>query len=463
MNFDVIIIGSGPGGYVAAIRASQLGMKVAVVEKAELGGICLNWGCIPTKALLKSAEVYSYFQEAKHFGIHISGEIKPDFQSIIQRSREVAQTMSKGIQFLFKKNNIIVFEGYGSLTPDKKVLVQRNNGVTELLEAKHIIIATGARAKELPHIPIDGKKVISYREAMSLSDQPQKLLVIGSGAIGVEFAYFYRMMGTEVYLVEFLPRIIPLEDEEASKELERTFRRMGIRIYTSSEVKEINSNNEKCQVCIKTPKGEEVIEVDQVLSAIGVKANIENIGLAEVGVKTDGEKILVDEFYRTSVPGICAIGDVVPGPALAHVASHEGIVCVEKIAGLPPQPINYQHVPFAIYTHPEIASVGLKEKDALDKGLRIKVGKFPFIANGKAKASGQTTGFAKLVFDEESLELLGATLVGAHATEMISGIVLALKQRVKAHDIVKTIHPHPTLSEAIMEAAAVAEGEVIHL
>lgn len=463
MSFDLIVIGSGPGGYVAAIRASQLGMKVAVVEKAELGGICLNWGCIPTKALLKSVEVFSYIKEARDYGFNITGEIQPDFSTVIRRSREVAQAMSKGIQFLFKKNNITVIEGFGRLTAEKKILVEKKDGTQEIFEARHIIVATGARAKELPHIRIDGENVISYREAMSLAQQPSRLLVMGSGAIGVEFAYFYRMMGTEVYLVEFLPRIIPLEDEEASKELERAFKKMGIRIYTSSEVKDVDVADGLCKVRIQTPRGDEIIEVDKVLSAIGVTANVENIGLEEVGVKIEGGKIQVDEFYRTSVEGIYAIGDVAPGPALAHVASHEGIVCVEKIAGLHPEPINYQHVPFATYTSPEVASVGLKEQEARNKGYQVKVGKFPFIANGKAKASGHTAGFAKLVFDESTHELLGATLVGSHVTEMISGLVLALKKKVTAHDIIKTIHPHPTLSEAIMEAAAAAEGEVIHL
>jgi len=463
MQFDLIVIGSGPGGYVAAIRASQLGMKVAVVEKAELGGICLNWGCIPTKALLKSAEVLSTIKSAQQYGIQISGEIKTDFSAVIKRSRDVAQMMSKGIQFLFKKNNITLIEGTGKLTADKKVVVEKKDGSIEVLESSHIIIATGARAKQLPHIPIDGNKIISYREALTLQNQPKKMLVMGSGAIGVELAYFYQTLGTEVTLVEYLPRIIPLEDEEASKELERAFKKAGMKIYTGAEVKKVEIEGNICKSFIQTTKGEEIVETDLVLSAVGVTANIENIGLEELGIRVEKGKILVDEFYRTNVDGIYAIGDVIPTPALAHVASHEGIVCVEKIAGKNPKPINYRRIPSAIYTSPEVASVGLTEKAAIEAGYEIKVGKFPFTASGKAKASGHIAGFVKLIFDAKYGQLLGATLVGEHVTEMIAELVVAMELETTGHELIRSIHPHPTLSEAIMEAAAQAYGEVIHL
>jgi len=463
MDYDLLIIGSGPGGYVAAIRASQLKMKVAVVERAELGGICLNWGCIPTKSLLKSAQVFEYLTHASDYGITISGEIKPDFNAIIARSRNVANGMSKGVQFLFKKNNIEHIKGFGRLAGNNNVEVEDPDGNKKNFTAKNIIIATGARSKELPNLKQDGKKIIGYREAMTLEKQPGSMVVVGSGAIGSEFANFYQSLGTSVTLVEFLPRIVPNEDEEVSKQLERSFKKIKMKIMTDSSVESVDTSKDKCQVTIKTSKGQEVIEADIVFSAVGIMANIEDIGLDRAGVKIDKGKVVVDEYYRTSVAGIFAIGDIVHGPALAHVASAEGIICVEKIAGVEVEPLDYKNIPGCTYTNPEIASCGLTETAAREAGYDIKVGKFPFTASGKASASGAKEGFVKLIFDATYGELLGAHMIGANVTEMIAEIVVARKLETTAHELIKAVHPHPTMSEAIMEAAAAAYGEVIHL
>lgn len=462
MKYDLIVIGSGPGGYVAAIRAAQLKMKVAVVERESLGGICLNWGCIPTKSLLKSAQVYDYFKHAEDYGIKIEGEAKPDFEKVIQRSRGVADGMSKGIQFLFKKNKIDVIEGSGKLKAVGKVEVEKD-GKTSVVEAEHIILATGARSKELPHIRQDGKKIIGYRQAMTLPKLPKSMLVMGSGAIGSEFAAFYNSMGTEVTLVEFLPNIVPLEDEEVSKQLERNFKKDKIKVMTGSSVESVEVKGDLCKVKIKTPKGVEEAEVEIVLSAVGVTPNIENIGLEELKVELENGKVKVDEFYNTNVKGIYAIGDIVGGPALAHAASAEGITCVEKIAGLNPEPVDYKNIPGCTYTNPEVASVGLTEKAAKEAGYEIKVGKFPYSASGKASAAGQKDGFVKLIFDAKYGELLGAHMIGANVTEMIAEMVVSRKLETTGHELIKSIHPHPTMSEAIMEAAAAAYGEVIHL
>ena len=463
MDYDLIVIGSGPGGYVAAIRASQLKMKVAVVEKAELGGICLNWGCIPTKSLLKSAQVFEYVSHASEYGIMLTGEAKPDFGAIISRSRGVADSMSKGIQFLFKKNNIVHLRGNGRLNGNSTVEVEDQEGNKKSYSAKNIIIATGARSKELPNLKQDGKKIIGYREAMTLPVQPVSMVVVGSGAIGSEFASFYQSIGTNVTLVEFLPRIVPNEDEEVSKQLERSFKKMKMKIMTDSSVESVDTAGEKCRVTIKTPKGTEVIETDIVFSAVGVTPNIENTGLERAGVKTEKGKVIVDDYYRTSVPGIFAIGDIVHGPALAHVASAEGIICVEKIAGEETSPLDYKNIPACTYTNPEIASCGMTEAAARDAGFDIRVGKFPFTASGKASAAGTKEGFVKLIFEAKYGELLGAHMIGANVTEMISEIVVARKLETTAHEIIKAVHPHPTMSEAIMEAAAAAYGEVIHI
>jgi dihydrolipoamide dehydrogenase len=463
MDYDLIIIGSGPGGYVAAIRASQLKMKVAVIERAELGGICLNWGCIPTKSLLKSAQVFEYLTHASDYGISISGEVKPDFNAIVSRSRNVAIGMSKGVQFLFKKNNIEHIKGYGRLAGKNNVEVTDPDGNKKNYTAKNIILATGARSKELPNLKQDGKKIIGYREAMTLEKLPESMLVVGSGAIGSEFANFYQSLGTNVTLVEFLPRIVPVEDEEVSKQLERSFKKIKMKVMTNSTVESVDTSKEKCVVTIKTPKGQEVAEADIVLSAVGITANIEDIGLEKAGVKTDKGKVVVDDYYQTSVPGIFAIGDIVHGPALAHVASAEGIICVEKIAGVSVEPLDYKNIPGCTYTNPEIASCGLTEAAAREAGYDIKVGKFPFTASGKASASGAKDGFIKLIFDSAYGELLGAHMIGANVTEMIAEIVVARKLETTAHEIIKSVHPHPTMSEAIMEAAAAAYGEVIHL
>jgi dihydrolipoamide dehydrogenase len=463
MDYDLIIIGSGPGGYVAAIRASQLKMKVAVVERAEIGGICLNWGCIPTKSLLKSAQVFEYLTHASDYGITVSGEVKPDFNAIVTRSRNVANGMSKGVQFLFKKNNIEHIRGFGRLAGNDTVEVQDEAGNKKNYTAQNIILATGARSKELPNLKQDGKKIIGYREAMSLEKQPGSMVVVGSGAIGSEFANFYQSLGTNVTLVEFLPRIVPVEDEEVSKQLERSFKKIGMKVMTDSSVESVDTSKEMCRVTIKTPKGEEIVEADIVLSAVGITTNLEDIGLENLGVKTDNGKIVVDDFYSTSVQGIYAIGDIVHGPALAHVASAEGIICVEKLAGIDVEPLDYKNIPGCTYTTPEIASCGLTEAAAREEGYDIKVGKFPFTASGKASASGAKDGFVKLIFDAAYGELLGAHMIGANVTEMIAEIVVARKLETTAHEIIKSVHPHPTMSEAIMEAAAAAYGEVIHL
>ncbi len=461
-KYDLIVIGSGPGGYVAAIRASQLGLKVGVVEKAELGGICLNWGCIPTKALLKSANVFEYFNHAKDYGIEVK-DFKADITGMIKRSRDVANSMSKGVQFLFKKNKIDQIAGFGKLKKGLKVEVTDAEGKKTDYEAKHIIVATGGRSREIPSLKIDGKKIIGYREAMILEEQPKKLLVVGSGAIGVEFAYFYNTIGTEVTVVEFLPRIVPVEDEEVSKALDRAFKKSGMKIYTSSEVTKVDTSGKGCVATVKTPDGEVKMEADIVLSAIGIDTNLEGIGLEEVGVKTDKGKVIVDDFYKTNVPGVYAIGDIVKGPALAHVASAEGIICVEKIAGKNPQPLNYNNLPGCTYCSPEIASVGYTEEAAKKAGYEIKVGKFPFTASGKAKAGGNADGFVKVIFDAKYGEWLGAHFIGANVTEMIAEVVVARKLETTGHEIIKSVHPHPTMSEAIMEAAAAAYGEVIHI
>jgi dihydrolipoamide dehydrogenase len=461
-QYDVIVIGSGPGGYVAAIRASQLGLKVGVVEKAELGGICLNWGCIPTKALLKSANVFEYIQHSKDYGIDIK-DASIDFAGVVKRSRDVANSMSKGIQFLFKKNKIDHIPGIGKLKKGNKVEVTDAAGKKVDYEAKHIILATGGRSRELPALKIDGKKIIGYREAMVLPERPQKMVVVGSGAIGVEFAYFYSTLGTEVTLVEFLPRIVPVEDEEVSKQLEKSFKKAGITIYTNSEVTAVDTKGKGCVSTVKTPAGEIKIDSDVVLSAVGIATNLENIGLEEVGVKTEKGKVIVDDFYKTNIPGIYAIGDIVKGPALAHVASAEGILCVEKIAGQNPQPLNYNNLPGCTYCSPEIASVGYTEEAARKAGYQIKVGKFPFSASGKAKAAGAPDGFVKVIFDAKYGEWLGAHFIGANVTEMIAEVVVARKLETTGHEIIKSVHPHPTMSEAIMEASAAAYDECIHL
>jgi dihydrolipoamide dehydrogenase len=463
MDYDLIIIGSGPGGYVAAIRASQLKMKVAVVERAEIGGICLNWGCIPTKSLLKSAQVYEYVKHAGDYGIITSGEISPDFKSVISRSRSIAEGMSKGVQFLFRKNKIEQIKGFGRLEDRNTVSVEDEKGSRKNITADSIIIATGARSKELPNLKQDGRKIIGYREAMTLGQLPGSMIVVGSGAIGSEFANFYQSMGTEVTLIEFLPRIVPNEDEEVSKQLERSFKKMNMKVMTGSTVESADTSGEKIIATVRTPKGTEMIETDIILSAVGVTTNIEEIGLEGVGVKTEKGKVVVDDYYSTSVKGIYAIGDIVHGPALAHVASAEGIICVEKIAGLDVSPLDYMNIPACTYTTPEIASCGLTEQAAREAGYDIKVGKFPFTASGKASASGSKEGFVKLIFDAKYGELLGAHMIGSNVTEMISEIIVARKLETTAHEIFRAVHPHPTMSEAVMEAAAAAYGEVIHI
>lgn len=463
MNYDLIVLGSGPGGYVTAIRASQLGLKTAIIERESLGGICLNWGCIPTKALLKSANVFEYLSHATDYGITV-GNAKADFDAIIKRSRDVANGMSAGIQFLMKKNKIDVIKGNGVIKPGKKVLVKDENGVsTEYSASKGIIVATGARSRELPNLPQDGEKIIGYRQAMTLPKQPKKLVVVGSGAIGVEFAYFYNTIGTEVTIVEYLPNIVPVEDEDVSKQLEKSFKKAGINVMTNASVESVDTKGKGCLVTVKTAGGEEKIECDVVLSAVGIQANIENIGLEEVGIIVDKGRILVNDFYQTNIPGYYAIGDVVPGPALAHVASAEGIICVEKLAGHHPEPLNYGNIPGCTYCSPEVASVGMTEKAAKEAGYEIKVGKFPFSASGKASAAGAKDGFVKLIFDAKYGELLGGHLIGANVTEMVAELVAVRKLETTGEELIKTVHPHPTMSEAIMEAAAAAYGEVIHL
>ena len=462
MKYDVIVLGSGPGGYVTAIRASQLGFKVAVIEKENLGGVCLNWGCIPTKALLKSAQVFDYLKHASDYGLSVSSFDK-DFTAVVDRSRGIADGMSKGVQFLMKKNKIDVIDGFGKMKPGKKVAVTAADGKVTDYDADHIIIATGARSRELPNLPQDGVKVIGYRKAMTLEKQPKSMIVVGSGAIGVEFAHFYNAMGTQVTIVEFLPNIVPLEDEDISKQMERSMKKAGVTIMTNSSVEKIDTSGAGVKAFVKTAKGEEVLEADILLSAVGIKTNLENIGLEEVGIATDRDKIIVNDFYQTNIPGYYAIGDVVPGPALAHVASAEGITCVEKIAGLHVDPIDYGNIPGCTYATPEIASVGLTEKQAKEKGYDLKIGKFPFTASGKAKASGTPDGFVKVIFDAKYGEWLGCHMIGAGVTDMIGEAVVARKLETTGHEILKAIHPHPTMSEAVMEAVADAYGEVIHL
>ena len=462
MKYDIIVLGSGPGGYVTAIRASQLGFKVAVIEKENLGGICLNWGCIPTKALLKSAQVFDYLKHASDYGLTIK-EFDKDFSAVVKRSRDVADGMSKGVQFLMKKNKIDVINGFGKIKLGKKVDVTAADGKVTEYSADHIIIATGARSRELPNLPQDGVKVIGYRQAMTLPTQPKKMIVVGSGAIGVEFAHFYNSMGTEVTIVEFMLNIVPVEDEDISKQMERSMKKAGVNIMTNASVERIDTTGNGVKAFVKTAKGEEVLEADILLSAVGIKTNIENIGLEEVGIATDRDKILVNAYNQTNVPGYYAIGDVTPGQALAHVASAEGINCVEKIAGLHVEPIDYGNIPGCTYATPEIASVGLTEKQAKEKGYELKIGKFPFSASGKAKAAGAADGFVKVIFDAKYGEWLGCHMIGAGVTDMIAEAVVARKLETTGHEILKAIHPHPTMSEAVMEAVAAAYDEVIHL
>lgn len=462
MNFDILVIGSGPGGYVAAIRASQLGLKVGVVEKESLGGICLNWGCIPTKALLKSAQVFEYASHAADYGV-LANDVKPDFEKMVARSRDVASNMSKGIEFLFKKNKIEVINGFGKLKGKGVVEVTGSDGKKHEVTAKHIILATGARSRELPNLKQDGKKIIGYRQALTLPKQPKSMVVVGSGAIGSEFAYFYNSIGTEVTLVEFMPNVVPVEDEEVSKTLERSFKKNKIKVMTNASVESVDTSGKLCKVTIKTKKGEEVVDAEIVLSAVGIAPNTEGIGLEDVGVEMVNGRVKVDDYYRTNVEGVYAIGDIVPGPALAHVASAEGIACVEKIAGMEVQPINYKNIPGCTYTNPEVSSVGMTEKAATEAGYEIKVGKFPFTASGKATAAGMRDGFVKLIFDAKYGELLGAHMIGGNVTEMIAELVVARNLETTGHELMKSIHPHPTMSEAIMEAAAAAYGEVIHM
>ncbi len=462
MDFDLIVLGSGPGGYVAAIRASQLGLKTAIVEKEHLGGVCLNWGCIPTKALIKSANVFDYLKHAEDYGLKVNG-FDRDFGAVIRRSRNVASDMNKGVEFLMKKNKIEVVNGTGKVMPKKEIEVTTGDGSVRTISAKNIIIATGAHSRPLPGLPQDGRKIIGYREAMILEKQPEKMVVVGSGAIGVEFAYIYGSMGTEVTIVEYLPNVVPMEDEEVSGQLARSFRKMGINMITGAEVTMADTSGKGCKVNVKSKKGEEVLEADVVLSAVGVQANIGDIGLEAVGIVTDKGKIMVNDYYETNIPGYYAIGDCVPGQALAHVASAEGIICVEQIAGEHPQPLDYNNIPGCTYCSPEIASVGYTEKAAREAGYEVRVGKFPFSASGKAKAAGHPDGFVKVVFDARYGEWLGCHMIGANVTEMIAEVVAARKLETTAQEIIKTVHPHPTMSEAVMEATAAAYGEVIHL
>ena len=460
-EYDVVIIGSGPGGYVTAIRASQLGLKTAIVEKESLGGVCLNWGCIPTKALLKSAQVFNYLKHADDYGLTVK-EYDKNFDAVVNRSRNVAEGMSKGVQFLMKKNKIDILPGHGKLLPGKKVSVTSDDKTVEYL-AKNIIIATGARSRELASLPQDGKKIIGYREAMTLPKQPKKLIIVGSGAIGIEFAYFYNAMGTDVTIVEFMDRIVPVEDEDVSKQLEKSFKKSGIKIITNSEVTSSESVGEQVKAIIKTSKGEETLTADVILSAVGIKSNIENLGIEEVGIAIDRDKIMVNDFYQTNIPGYYAIGDVTSGQSLAHVASAEGILCVEKITGHDVEPIDYENIPGCTYCFPEIASVGLTEAKAKEKGFKIKVGKFPFSASGKAQAGGTAEGFVKVIFDAKYGEWLGCHMIGVGVTDMIAEAVLGRKLETTGHEVLKTVHPHPTMSEAVMEAVADAYDEVIHL
>jgi dihydrolipoamide dehydrogenase len=464
MNYDLMVIGSGPGGYVAAIRGAQLGLKTAIVECADLGGVCLNWGCIPTKALLKSAQIFQYLLHAESYGVKLDGTAKADLDAMVTRSRGVADTMNKGVAFLLQKNKVDVIRGFGKVKPNKIVEVKatETGEITEY-SANHIIIATGARSRELPNLPQDGEKIMDYRKAMTLRKQPKSMVVVGSGAIGSEFAHFYQSIGTKVTLVEFLPQIVPVEDADVSAQLSRSFRKNGMKVMTDSSVEHVDTTGDLCKCTIKTKKGEEVVEAEIVLSAVGITTNIENIGLQETGIEIEGTKIKVDEYYCTNQAGYYAIGDVVHGPALAHVASHEALVCVEKIAGLNPHPVNYNNVPGCTYTTPEIASVGLSEKKAQESGYEIKVGKFPFTASGKATAAGNRDGFVKIIFDAKTDELLGCHMIGDNVTEMIAEAVIIREKNIKANEILSAIHPHPTMSEALMEAVAAAYGQAVHL
>jgi len=461
-KYDVIVLGSGPGGYVTAIRASQLGLKTAIVEKESLGGVCLNWGCIPTKALIKSADVFNYLKHAEDYGLK-ADNVDKDFTAVVKRSRDVADGMSKGVQFLLKKNKIDVIMGYGTIKKGKKIEVKAEDGSTSTVEGDHIIIATGSKSRILPSLPQDGEKVVGYREAMTLKTQPKKLIVVGSGAIGVEFAYFYNAMGTEVTIVEYLDRIVPIEDADISKEMERSFKKSGIKVMTSSEVTKVDTSGDGVKAYVKTKKGEEILEADVVLSAVGIETNLSGIGLEEVGISTDRGKVLVNQWYQTNLPGYYAIGDITAGPALAHVASAEGILCVEKIANMHVEPLDYGNIPSCTYANPEIASVGMTEAQAKEAGHEIKVGKFPFSASGKASASGTKEGFVKVIFDAKYGEWLGCHMIGAGVTDMIAEAVIARKLETTGHEVLKTVHPHPTMSEAVMEAVAAAYGEVIHL
>ena len=460
-KYDVIVLGSGPGGYVAAIRASQLGLKTAVIEKENLGGVCLNWGCIPTKALLKSAQVFDYLKHAEDYGLSVENPDK-DFTKVVKRSRNVAEGMSKGVQFLMKKNKIDVIDGFGTLKTGKKISVEGKDGKKDY-EANHIIVATGARSRELPNLKQDGEKIIGYRQAMNLPKQPKSMIIVGSGAIGVEFAHFYNAMGTEVTIVEFLPNLVPVEDEDVSKQFEKSFKKAGIKVMTNSSVESVDTSGDGVKAKVKTKKGEETLEAEIVLSAVGIKTNIENIGLEAVGIKTDKDKILVNDWYQTNIPGYYAIGDVTPGPALAHVASAEGIICVEKIAGMKVEALDYGNIPGCTYATPEIASVGMTEKQAKEAGYEIKVGKFPFSASGKASAAGTKDGFVKVIYDAKYGEWLGCHMIGAGVTDMIAEAVLGRKLETTGHEVLKAVHPHPTMSEAVMEATAAAYDEVIHL
>ncbi len=462
MAYDLIVLGSGPGGYPAAIRASQLGKKVAIIEKESLGGICLNWGCIPTKALLKSAQVYEYTKHAETYGINVT-DPSLNFPGVIKRSRGVADKMSKGVQFLMKKNKIDVIMGTGKLIAAGKIEVTAADNAKQVVEAKNIVIATGGRAKQLPSMPIDGKKIIGYREAMVLPTQPKSMIICGSGAIGSEFAYFYNSLGTKVTIVEFMPRIVPVEDEEISKELEKQFKKQGMTIMTSSEITKVDTSGNGVKATVKTAAGEQVLEADILLSAVGVVANIENIGLEQLGVKTDKGKIIVDAYQQTNVPGIYAIGDCTPGQALAHVATKEGINAAEHMSGHKPEPMDYNNIPGCTYCSPEVASVGYTEKAAKDAGYEVKVGKFPFMASGKASAAGATEGFVKVIYDAKYGEFLGAHMIGMNVTDMIAEVVVARKLETTAHEILNAVHPHPTMSEALKEATAVAYGEAIDI